>query len=174
VHASAAFRRQLLAAIPRLRRYARTLVYDPAAADDLAQATLERALARWRQFDAGRDLAVWLLGIAHNLHVDEHRRQSRWRLLEDHEADAWAREPTPAVDVGLRLDLVAGLGRLPDDQREALLLVVVEQMSYAEAAQVLTVPAGTVMSRVSRARAQLRRLLEAPARRAAPPLRRVV
>ncbi|UUX96260.1 RNA polymerase sigma factor [Aquabacterium sp. J223] len=164
----------MLAAIPRLRRYARTLVYDPAAADDLAQATLERALARWRQFDAGRDLVVWLLCIAHNLHVDEHRRQSRWRPLEADEADALAHEPAPPVDVGLRLDLVAALRRLPDDQREALLLVVVEQMSYAEAAQVLGVAAGTVMSRVSRARAQLRRLLEAPAGRVSPPLRRVV
>ena len=71
MHAPPAFRQQLLAAIPRLRRYARSLVFDAHAADDIVQTTLERALAHWHQFDQRRDLLVWAIAIAHNAHMDE-------------------------------------------------------------------------------------------------------
>ena len=76
------FRQQLLGVIPRLRRYARSLVFDAAAADDLVQTTLERALAHWHQFDQRRDLLVWVLSIAHNAHLDQRRRDARLSVLD--------------------------------------------------------------------------------------------
>jgi RNA polymerase sigma-70 factor (ECF subfamily) len=175
VDAPTAFRNRLLEAIPRLRRYARSLAFDAAEADDLTQLTLERALSRWRQFDPGRDLLVWLLSIAHNAHLDGRRREARWQVTDPEELQrsADAAGGDPGTDVGLRLDLQAALGRLAPEQREPLLLVCVEQLSYAEVAEVMRIPVGTVMSRVCRARATLRRLLEAP-ERGAPALRRVV
>ncbi len=174
-----AFRRQLLDAIPRLRRYARTLSFDPAAADDLCQQTLERALVHWRQFDPLRDMAVWVLSIAHNAHLDLVRRESRMtvtdpaelqRVQDDNQADPHS---SHGHYPGLRLDLEAALAQLPAEQRQPLLLVCVEQLSYAEVAEVLRIPVGTVMSRVCRGRATLRHYLDgqAPAR---TPLKRVV
>jgi RNA polymerase sigma-70 factor (ECF subfamily) len=171
----------LLEAIPRLRRYARTLAFDPAEADDLTQLALERALTHWQQFDPGRDLLVWLLSIAHNAHLDGRRRDARVQVTDpltlQQATDAAG--GTPGTDVGLRLDLLAALERLAPEQREALLLVCVEQLTYAEVAQVMRTPVGTVMSRVCRARATLRRFLETPAATArsaggTPALRRVV
>ena len=170
------FRRRLLEAIPRLRRYARTLAYDVAEADDLVQMTLERALARWRQFDADRELLVWLLSIAHNAFLDGRRRDARMQATDPGELQRAtdADGGSPGVDVGLRLDLMAALARLAPEQREPLLLVCVEQLSYAEVATLMQIPIGTVMSRVCRARAALRRFLETPDRAGATPLRRVV
>ncbi len=174
--APAAFRRRLLDAIPRLRRYARTLAFDSAQADDLTQQTLERALLHWQQFDAQRDMTVWLLSIAHNAHLDGLRRDSRMTVTDPTEVERVqdAGGGDPGVDVGLRLDLLAALRLLSPDQREALLLVCVEQMSYAEVAEVMRIPIGTVMSRVCRARAVLRRFLDGEGPSAAPVLRRVV
>jgi len=183
--APASFHHQLLAAIPRLRRYARSLVFDAGAADDLVQTALERALAHWQQFDPRRELLVWVIGIAHNAHMDDRRRQARHRQVEafdDEDADAPAHQAIdrhaghPGVDVGLRLDLLAALRRLPEEQREPLLLVSVEQFTYAECAEALGIPAGTVMSRVSRGRAALRALLDghAPSTPGTRGLRRVV
>ena len=77
VDAPTAFRQQLLGTIPRLRRYARSLVFDASAADDLVQTTLERALAHWHQFDQRRDILVWTLSIAHNAFMDDRRRDKR-------------------------------------------------------------------------------------------------
>ena len=176
--APAAFRQQLLAAIPRLRRYARSLMLDAHSADDLVQTTLERALARWHQFDQRRDLAVWLIGIAHHAHLDELRRNARLSVVDPAQAQAQAdmRSFEPGPDLGLRVDLLAALRRLPLEQREPLLLVAVEQLSYAECATVLHVPIGTVMSRISRGRVALRALLEGQTRNgtAARTLRRVI
>lgn len=171
-----AFRSQLLDAIPRLRRYARSLLFDAALADDLTQQTLERALSHWRQFDPRREMAVWLLSIAHNAHLDTRRRESRMTVTDPEEMQRCqdAAGGDMGQDVGLRLDLQAALARLSPEQREALLLVCVEQLSYAEAAELMHVPMGTVMSRVCRARAQLRRFLDGPVRPAAAVLRRVV
>ena len=177
VDAPAAFRQQLLAAIPRLRRYARSLVFEPAGADDLLQTTLERELAHWHQFDQRRDILVWLLSIAHTAHLDQRRRDARLTVVEPAELrERQDRQQTdPGADIGLRMDLLAALARLSPDQREVLLLVSVEQFSYAEAAEALAIPIGTVMSRVSRARVALRAALDGPARSEAPPaLRRVV
>lgn len=173
------FRERLVGAIPRLRRYARSLVFDAAAADDLVQTTLERALCHWRQFDPSRDLVLWLLAIAHNAFLDGARRDRQLDIVSpDLINETVDRQRHPEPDIGLQLDLVAALGRLLPDQRSAMMLVVVEQLSYAEAAEVLQVPVGTVMSRVSRARVHLRDWLEgrAPRQPAAgrPELRRVI
>jgi RNA polymerase sigma-70 factor (ECF subfamily) len=178
VSAPPAFRQQLLGAIPRLRRYARSLVFDLGQADDLVQTALERALVHWRQFDPRRDLVLWLLAIAHNAWLDALRRDrhldvvSPERVAEALDASDRRHEP----DVGLQIDLADALARLSPDQRSAILLVVVEQLAYAEAALVLGVPEGTVMSRVSRARAQMRAWLDGSARprSAVGGLRRVV
>jgi RNA polymerase sigma-70 factor (ECF subfamily) len=166
-----------LAAIPRLRRYARSLMLDAYTADDLVQTTLERALAHWHQFDQRRDLVVWLIGIAHHAHLDELRRSARVHVVEPQAAQAHAdaRRVDPGNDLGLRIDLLAALRGLPIEQREALLLVAVEQFSYAECANLLHVPVGTVMSRISRGRVALRAALEGRGGTAAQrALRRVV
>jgi RNA polymerase sigma-70 factor (ECF subfamily) len=178
VSAPPAFRQQLLGAIPRLRRYARSLVYDTAAADDIVQTALERALGHWRQFDPQRDLVLWLLAIAHNAYLDTLRRDRHLDVLPPervHEVLDHYQYHEP--DIALQMDLVAALDRLSADQRTALMLVAVEQLSYAEAADVLQVPAGTVMSRVCRARAAMRGWLDGSAQRpgaARPDLRRVI
>lgn len=173
-----AFRQQLLGAIPRLRRYARSLVFDTSGADDLVQTALERALAHWHQFDQRRDILVWLLSITHNAHMDDRRRHARMPMLDanDSQVEIEQRHAGDTPDIGLRLDLVAALRRLPVEQREPLLLVTLEQLSYAECAELLRVPVGTVMSRISRARVALRALLDgrAPVGAAAQTLRRVV
>lgn len=175
VDAPTAFRQQLLGAIPRLRRYARSLVFDASAADDLVQTTLERALAHWHQFDQRRDILVWTLSIAHNAFMDERRRDKRMTLVEPHEARSAVDElQAPGNDVGLRLDIVAALSKLPVEQRQPLLLVTLEQLSYAECAEVLRIPVGTVMSRISRARVALRDLLDGRPPAAGRGLRRVV
>ncbi|MGE4050055.1 MAG: sigma-70 family RNA polymerase sigma factor [Piscinibacter sp.] len=170
--APTAFRQQLLGTIPRLRRYARSLVFDASAADDLVQTTLERALAHWHQFDQRRDILVWTLSIAHNAFMDERRRDKRVTWVD---GDA-AIDALPAVgnDLGLRLDLLAALARLPLEQRQPLLLVTLEQLTYAECADVLHIPVGTVMSRISRARTALRDLLDGRSPANARGLRRVV
>jgi RNA polymerase sigma-70 factor, ECF subfamily len=179
VNAPPAFAEQLLGAIPRLRRYARSLVFDASAADDLVQTALERALAHWHQFDQRRDILVWTLSIAHNAFMDDRRRHARMPLAEPHEQDGLAtldRQAGESPDIGLRLDLVAALKKLPLEQREPLLLVTLEQLSYAECAELLRVPIGTVMSRISRGRVALRALLDgrAPPATAAQTLRRVI
>ena len=174
-----AFRQQLLDQIPRLRRYARALVFDPDRADDLVQSTLERGLTHWHQYDQRRDMGAWLLSIAHNAYMDQLRRDRRLTAVDPGDLqDLQDRAGGDAgTDVGLRMDLMAALARLSAEQRESLLLVCVEQLSYAEVAEVMQVPLGTVMSRVCRARAAMRQILEgrrAPPAPASPVLRRVV
>jgi RNA polymerase sigma-70 factor (ECF subfamily) len=163
VEAPVAFRQQLLGAIPRLRRYARSLVFDPHAADDLVQTALERALSHWHQFDQRRDILVWTISIAHNAYMDDRRRHARMPIAEPHETlPEGERHAANSPDLGLRMDLVAALKRLPIEQREPLLLVTLEQLSYAECAELLRIPIGTVMPRISRARVALRALLDGP------------
>jgi RNA polymerase sigma-70 factor, ECF subfamily len=177
VEAPLAFRQQLLGAIPRLRRYARSLVFDAHAADDLVQTALERALSHWHQFDQRRDILVWTISIAHNAYMDDRRRHARMPISEPHESQpADERHAAASPDLGLRMDLIAALQRLPVEQREPLLLVTLEQLSYAECAELLRIPIGTVMSRISRARVALRALLDgaAPPSAGTPTLRRVI
>lgn len=154
----------LVALIPRLRRYARMLCADAAAADDLVQDTLERACTRLAQWRPGSDLAAWAFTIMHNLFVSEMRRP-RYRLETAQELAAEAGEgtdaaPDPAAGWADALDLERALRALPQAQRQVLLLVAFEDMSYEQVAAVVGVPTGTVMSRLSRARTRLRELLE--------------
>ena len=144
--------------IPRLRRYARALTGDRNAADDLEQDTLERALSRFHLWRQGSDLRAWLFTIMHNIYVN----QTRSRVRHPHEAldesaaeELHAREPDWAE---LR-DIDDALARLPNEQRAVLLLVGLEQFTYEEAARVLDIPLGTVMSRLSRGRERLRAML---------------
>lgn len=151
--------RAILAELPRLRRYARAMLGDRAAADDLVQDTLERAWSRVAQWRPGSDLRAWLFGIMHNLRVDQLRRGS----LATHSLDEAAAEvPTRATQADRLevMDIEAALRQLPDEQREVLLLVALEEMSYAEVAAALGIPAGTVMSRLSRGRERLRQIME--------------
>ena len=159
---------QLVACIPRLRRYARALAGSRAAADDLVQDTMERGWSRLSSWRRGSDMRAWLFGIMHNLWVDQ-TRKGHMATEELNE-----RTPEPAMVSGHlhRLevrDLEAALRLLPAEQREILLLVALEEMSYAEIASTLRIPPGTVMSRLARGRERLRALMEG--RPVAPPLK---
>lgn len=149
------------AEIPRLRRYARALARDPALADDLVQDCLERALGAWNQRRPDGSLKAWLFAILHNTWRNRLRREAIRpdnAVLEDDEAG-----PQASGGQWERLeirDLEAALARMPEEQRALLLLIAVEGLSYGEAAQVQGVPLGTVMSRLTRARDRLHRLLE--------------
>ncbi|MFH1657692.1 MAG: RNA polymerase sigma-70 factor ECF subfamily [Rhodocyclaceae bacterium] len=151
--------RAIIAELPRLRRYARAMLGDRAAADDLVQDTLERAWSRFAQWRAGSDLRAWLFGIMHNLRVDQLRRGSLPTYALD---DGACEVPTRATQSDRLevMDLESALRQLPDDQREVLLLVGLEEMSYAEIAAALGIPIGTVMSRLSRGRERLRQIME--------------
>ena len=157
--------------IPGLRRYAFALVRDRDGADDLVQDCLERAVGRWHLRRPDGDLRAWLFAILRNLHLSGLRQRSR---RGPHVALDEVASP-PAVDgdqdgrTGLR-DILSGLDTLSEEHRTILLLVGVEDMSYEEAARVIGLPVGTVMSRLSRAREKLRTFLETGTR---SPLRRV-
>jgi len=152
--------------IPSLRRYARVLTGDAWMADDLVQDTLERACSKWRLWLAGSDLRAWLFTLMHNIYVNQVRRSMRQAAagttvnLDDvaHELVA------PASETADSLDLQSCLLRLPQDQRVVLLLVSLEDLSYAEVAKITGIPVGTVMSRLSRARSRLRELMDSPSR----------
>ena len=151
----------LLAAIPRLRRYARVLTGDTTRADDLVQEALARAWEKRRLWAAGSDLRAWLFTVMHNVFVNQramarHEKQ-HVSLDADEGYEAW-QIPGRAMQytrVEL-LELMQHVGRLPVDQREVLLLAVIEELRYEEIAAVLNIPVGTVMSRLSRAREKLR------------------
>ncbi|WP_026229473.1 sigma-70 family RNA polymerase sigma factor [Trinickia symbiotica] len=165
------FENDVVLGLPRLRRYARALTGDPAWADDLVQDTAERALARHRAFRAGSNLRAWLYTILRNIYIDQLR--ARREIAVDDETAPWRSLEAPRTEVdGLVLrDVQHALYHLPVEQREVLLLVGVEELTYQEAATVLGVPIGTVMSRLSRAREHMRTLLagEPAAAKAAPP-----
>lgn len=150
-------RPDLIEHLPRLRRYARALTGEMTRADDLVQDTLERALIKIDLWQPGSDLRAWLFTLMHNLFVNQIRSH---------------RPPDSALDDALDIpvsggqmealgarDIHAALARLPDQQREVMLLIGLEQFSYDEAARVIGVPVGTVMSRLSRARERMRQLL---------------
>ena len=150
---------RLLAWVPRLRRYARALVNNRDDADDLVQDTLERALTRAALWQGVADMRAWLFGVMHNLHVDGVRRPKLHTVVLD---DGTPEHPVAATqgDRLAVLDLQAALERLPVEQREIILLVALEDMSYAEVAVTLGIPVGSVMSRLSRGRERLRSLME--------------
>jgi RNA polymerase sigma-70 factor (ECF subfamily) len=149
-------RAEIAAHIPRLRRYARALAGDSHRADDLVQDTLERALTKFHLWRHGSDLRAWMFAIMHNVFINQ--LKARRELALDEAAEA-ALESAPQSDPLELRDLDAALRRLPVEQREVLLLVGLEQLSYAEASRALDVPVGTVMSRLSRGRERLRGLM---------------
>ena len=155
-------RAALIGELPRLRRYARALQGDPGAADDLVQDSVERALSRLHLFEDGTNMRAWLFTILHNVHANSVRK--RVRALDDpsYEAtpdDAGAVAASQGDGLALR-DLSRALAQLPEEQRQTVLLVGLEDMSYREAADVLGVKIGTVMSRLARGRARLRVLTD--------------
>jgi len=142
--------------IPRLRRYARALTGDSSAADDLVQDTLERAWRRLALWRTGSDLRAWLFTIMHNIYVNQVKANPRMRSQTTELPTADLRVASPVEDRLVLRDLHKALTNLSHEQREVLLLIGLEQMSYGEAAKVLGIPVGTVMSRLSRGREQLR------------------
>ena len=158
----------LHAALPRLRRYARVLTGDVHRADDLVQDTLARAWGKRDLWRAGSDLRAWLFTIMHNVHVNQCTlaRREAGNVSLDSEGEYSAGWQVAAYDnqldrIELR-ELMQQVARLPAEQREVLLLAAVEELRYEEIAEALSIPLGTVMSRLSRAREKLRRLAVEP------------
>lgn len=148
---------QLRPLIPRLRRFALSLTRQPSSADDLVQACLERALAGWTEKRPEGDLRAWLFAILYRQFLDAHRRSRRYaRMLElftGHD------DSQPSVErTVMAQSTLEAFDRLNAEQRALLLWVSVEGLSYKEIAEILQVPTGTVMSRLSRARQALRQL----------------
>jgi RNA polymerase sigma-70 factor (ECF subfamily) len=162
------------ALVPALRRFAWSLTRNADEADDLVQDCLEQALGAWHGRNADGNLRAWLFTILYNLHVSGRRRQARRARLLGEVAQAEPQPSNGGPDAALHCaEVLTQLATLPTEQRDVLLLIGVEGLGYEEAATVLGVPVGTVMSRLSRGRERLRRLAEGRAV-PAPPLRRVV
>jgi RNA polymerase sigma-70 factor (ECF subfamily) len=154
---------QIIEHIARLKRYARVLINDHQLADDLVQDTLERGIRYASSFRPGSDLRAWLMAIMHNIFVNETKTPARRaaRVSVDYDEVSERElcvtfEPCRSLEIR---DVDKGLQLLPADQREIILLVCLEEMSYAEVARRLDVPVGTVMSRLSRGRERLRALI---------------
>lgn len=143
--------------IPSLRRYATALLRDRTLADDLVQDTLERGLKKFSLFRRDSDMRAWLFAIMHNLYVNGIRSAAHARTVPLDERplnEASESDAIPAL-----LDISSALARLEPAQREIILLVGLEQLSYEETARVLDIPIGTVMSRLSRARQRFNALI---------------
>ena len=155
------FGRLLEAEIPRLRRYARALTRDPSRADDLVQSCLVRAVAKEHLWQPGTDLRAWLFTILHNQHVNDVRRSVREGISVAVEDVAPVLTAPSNAGASLQLrDLERAIARLPEEQRQVILLVGLEGMRYEEVATILGVPIGTVRSRLSRGRDMLRKLMD--------------
>jgi RNA polymerase sigma-70 factor (ECF subfamily) len=155
------FARLLETEIPRLRRYARALTRDGSRADDLVQSCLVRAVAKEHLWQPGSDLRAWLFTILHNQHVNDVRRSVREGVTVA--VDDVAPVPTVASSAAASLqlrDLERAMARLPEEQRQVILLVGLEGMRYEEVARILGIPIGTVRSRLSRGREMLRELMD--------------
>ena len=157
---------ELVALLPRLRRFARGLAGTADQADDLVQAACERALSRIQQWTPGTRLDSWMFRIAQTVWIDRMRYAGRRRetsaveVLEMLPFDARIHEGTAA-----RADLAvvrAEVAKLPEEQRLVLALVTIDGRSYQEAADILGVPVGTIMSRLARARCRLAQAIESP------------
>ncbi|RDS75705.1 RNA polymerase sigma factor [Alteriqipengyuania lutimaris] len=148
--------------IPSLRRYARSLLRDQSAADDLVQDCLERVISRWHQRRSDGHPRTWVFTILHNLAINRLKQSARRGVhLAVENVDEAAFATPPAQEERLHHGAILdALSLLPEDQRSVLLLVSVEDLSYAETASVLDIPIGTVMSRLSRARHRLARLMD--------------
>lgn len=159
-------RAAILAEIPGLRRYARALLRDADAADDLVQDCLERAFSKLDNWRSGTSPRRWLFTLMHNIFIDHMRTSQRRRALaaESVEAEPSVSPPEQTGLLDLR-DVLDALQEVDAERRAAILLVSVEGLSYTEAAEVLGVPTGTLMSRVARGRRDLRDVLDRVRRR---------
>jgi RNA polymerase sigma-70 factor (ECF subfamily) len=148
-------RAQIVELLPRLRRFARTLARNVHDADDLVQIAIERALARYEQWRPDSRFDSWMFGIVRNAWIDEVRsRGRRGRVFVPEEAGENVGDAADAAQVRL-LSVQAALARLPEDQRMAVALVLIEGLSYKEAAEILEIPIGTLTSRLARGREAL-------------------
>lgn len=147
--------------VPHLRRYARALTGNVARADDLVQDTLERAWIKFHLWRPNLGLRPWLFTIMHNVYVNQVRTQARRAFdpLGDEEINGGIARPNQA-DMLEVADIAACLEQLPAEQRETLLLVTLEEMSYQQVSEILGIPIGTVTSRLARARVRLKALIE--------------
>jgi RNA polymerase sigma-70 factor (ECF subfamily) len=162
--------------VPALRRYARAMLADCEDADDLVQDVLERAVQRWHQRRYEASVRSWLFAILHNLAIDRLRRRARLggqHPIDDVPEDRLAIPPDQQAAIH-HADLQALVSALAEEQRAVLLLIAVEDMTYAEVAAVLDIPVGTVMSRLSRGRERLRRMIADGGRISASPRLRSV
>lgn len=157
----------ILAEIPKLRRYARALLRDRDAADDLVQDSLERALTRLDNWRSGENPRRWLFTIMHHLFVDQMRKVNRRgkTVVLPQEAVENLASPVSQQDSVAARDILDALEAISPERRAAIVMVAVEGFSYAEAANILGIPAGTLMSRIARGREDLRALLDDTARR---------
>lgn len=159
---AAELRARLASLLPRLRRFARALARNPHDADDLVQITIERALKNSGQWLPEKPLESWMFGILKNAWVDETRARARGaQVFVQEEAGEHVSASTTEAQIDL-LTIQGALQRLPDEQRLAVALVLIEGLSYQEAADVMAVPVGTVTSRLARGRAALEAMLSAP------------
>ena len=154
---------QLIAVLPRMRRFARGLTGSAVEADDLVQSACERALSRAHQFQEGTRFDSWMFRIVQTIWIDQLRsRDTRREDAEDAGVHVGTDEPGRRIEARLALDEVRiALKQLPPEQRSALMLVTVDGLSYKEAAEVAEVPVGTIMSRLARARVALQAKLDA-------------
>jgi RNA polymerase sigma-70 factor (ECF subfamily) len=151
-------RDHIIELLPRLRRFSRSQARNAQDADDLVQITAERALARADQLRPDHSVAGWLFGILRNAWIDEGRRSRRRESLLEPEDLAAVGDPATGTDPEL-LCLQDALARLPEEQRLAIALVLVEGFSYKEAAAIMSVPVGTLTSRLARGRDALQSIL---------------
>jgi RNA polymerase sigma-70 factor (ECF subfamily) len=153
---------RLVAVLPRLRRFARGLSRSATDADDLVQAACERALAREHQFQEGTRFDSWMFRIVQTIWIDQLRaREVRKEDGDIAEDRLGSNESVRRAEARIALAEVRGaVERLPPDQRTTLMLVTVEGLSYKEAAEVIGVPVGTIMSRLARARIALQNQLD--------------
>ncbi len=156
------FEQKLVELLPRLRRFARGLTRDATQADDLCQGAIERALIARDQWQDGTRLDSWMYRIMRNLWIDDRRAAARrgpHAVIDDEIvqiAGDGQQEMESAVGLG---DVDAAMANLPDEQREVVLLVLVEGYAYREVAEILEVPIGTVTSRLARGRESLMQML---------------
>jgi len=165
------FARLLEAEMPRLRRYARALTRDVARADDLVQICLTRAIAKQDLWEFGTDLRAWLFTILHNQHVNEVRRSMREGTMVALDDDLLPTVGSNALAALQLRDLERAIAKLREEERSVILLVGLEGLVYEDAARILDLPVGTVRSRLSRGRKQLRQLIDGskePKRRLRP------
>lgn len=156
------FQDQLSALLPRVRRFAFSLCRDGADADDLVQATVERALRSWTQWQEGTRLDSWIFRIERNIWIDQARAGQRRGRVEApaDEGLSVGQDPRPGIEAGIDLArAMAALQTLPEEQREVVSLILIEGYGYREASQLLGLPIGTVSSRLVRGRTALLALL---------------